>query len=307
MRTNRIRQYLLLILFSYLIIITNLSAQELEPKAYSNAPAGLNFVVTGYQYSEGGLLFDPAVPITDANSQINVAVFGYLRTLEVAGMSAKAGIVLPYADLYAEGLLSGEFRTREVGGAVDPSFYFNLNFYGSPAYKLSEFRKYQQDTIAGFTIKVTPPLGQYDRDKIINIGTNRWSIKPELGVSKAINSWILDVMVAATYFTENNEFNNNQIRHQDPVYSMQGHLTYTFKNKTWLSYGATYFTGGETTVDGVISNDLQNNSRTGLTLAIPINKYHSIKILTSIGLSTRTGTDYDSISAFWQYRWGAGL
>ena len=307
MRTNRIKQKLVLILFSYLIPMINLFAQELEPRAYSNAPAGLNFVVIGYQYSEGGLLFDPAVPITDANSEVNVAVFGYLRTFDMAGMSAKAGIVLPYADLYAEGLLSGEYRTREVEGVADPSFYFNLNFYGSPAYKLSEFRKYQQDTIAGFTIKVTPPLGQYDKDRIINIGTNRWSIKPELGASKAINNWVLEVMVAATYFTENNEFNNTQIRKQDPVYSMQGHLTYTFKNKIWLSYGVTYFTGGKTRVDGVTSNDLQNNSRTGLTLAIPVNKYHSIKILSSIGLNTRTGTDYDSIGAFWQYRWAAGL
>lgn len=307
MRTNRIRQKLVLILFSYLIPIINLSAQALEPRAYSNAPVGLNFIAIGYQYSEGGLLFDPAVPITDANSEINVAVLGYLRTLDVAGMSAKAGIVLPYADLYAEGLLTGEFRTREVEGAADPSFYFNLNFYGSPAYKMSEFRKYQQDTIAGFTIKVTPPLGQYDKDKVINIGTNRWSIKPELGVSKAINRWILEAMVAATYFTENDEFNNDQVRQQEPVYSMQGHLIYTFKNKIWLSYGATYYTGGKTRVDGVTSNDLQNNSRTGLTLAIPINKYHSIKILSSVGLNTRTGTDYDSINVFWQYRWAAGL
>lgn len=307
MRKNRIRQKLVIILFSYLIPMINLSAQSLEPRAYSNAPAGLNFVALGYQYSEGGLLFDPAIPITNANSEINVAVLGYLRTFDVSGMSAKAGIVLPYADLYAEGLLSGEFRKRDVEGAADPTLYFNLNFYGSPAYKMSEFRKYQQDTIAGFTIKVSPPLGQYDKDKIINIGTNRWSIKPELGVSKAINRWILEAMVAATYFTENDEFNNDQVRHQEPVYSMQGHLIYTFKNKMWLSYGATYFTGGKTRVDGVISNDLQNNSRTGLILAIPVNKYHSIKILSSVGLNTRTGTDYDSISVFWQYRWATGL
>lgn len=303
----KIKQIFALVLLSELIAVVNVTAQELEPRTYSNAPVGLNFVVIGYQYSEGGLLFDPAVPILNASSQVNVGVFGYLRTLEVAGMSAKAGIVLPYADLYAEGVLSGELRTREVKGAADPSFYFNLNFYGSPAYKLNEFRKYQQDTIAGFTIKVTPPLGQYDKDKVINIGTNRWSLKPELGVSKAVDRWVMEAMVAATYYSENDEFDNNKLRQQDPVYSTQGHLTYTFANKIWLSYGVTYFTGGKTKVDGVTSNDLQNNSRTGLTLAIPVNKYNSIKILLSVGLNTRTGTDYDSISIFWQHRWGAGL
>jgi len=299
----------LTVLFAVILLskVFSVSAQELEPRAYSNAPVGLNFVLLGYQRSQGGLLFDPSVPITDADSDINVTILGYLRTLDIAGMSAKAGIVLPYADLAASGLVSGVPRSRETDGLVDPVLYFSINFSGAPAVKLSEFRSYQQDTILGFTLKMTPPLGHYEKDKIINIGTNRWSIKPEFGVSKAINRWVLDAAAAATYYTENNEFDTSKTRKQDPVYSVQGNLTYTFKNKIWLSYGVTYFTGGETRVDGIKSNDLQNNSRTGFTIAIPVNKYNSIKILASTGVNTRTGTDYDSISAFWQYRWGAGL
>ena len=304
---NKKIQKSILVFFLYLVNLPTIIAQELEPRAYSNVPVGLNFAVLGYQYSEGGLLFDPALPITDATSQVTVAVSGYLRSLDVAGMSAKVGVVLPYANLYAEGVVDGAFRTRKVAGFTDPSLYFALNFYGAPALNLKDFRAYKQDVIAGFTIKVTPPLGHYEKDKIINIGTNRWSIKPELGISKAINRWVLEGMLATTFYTKNNEFDNNKTRHQEPVYSMQGHLTYTFKNKIWLSYGVTYFTGGETSVDGVVSKDLQNNSRTGFTAAIPVNKYHSIKILASAGLSTRTGTDYDSIGVFWQYRWGAGL
>ena len=228
-------------------------AQEFEPSAYSN---------------------DPALPITDARSQVDVAVSGYLRSLGVAGRSAKMGVLFHYANLYAEGVVDGEFRTRKV---------------------------------AGFTIKVTPPPGYYEKDKMINIGTNRWSIKPELSISKAINHWVLEGVLAPTFYTKNNEFDNSKTRHQEPVYSLQGHLTYTFKNKIWLSYGVTYFTGGETSVDGVVGNDLQNNSRTGFTTAIPINKYPAIKMLASAGLSRRTGKDYDSIGVFWQYRWGAGL
>jgi len=291
----------------FLAVIHGVSAQELEPRAYSNAPVGLNFAVMGSQYSQGGLIFDPAVPITDASSSIDVIVLGYLRTLDVAGLSAKAGVVLPYANLFADGLVSGEYRSREVTGLVDPVFYFNINFYGAPAVNLKEFMLYRQDTIAGFTLKVTPPLGDYEKDKIINIGTNRWSFKPELGVSKAVNRWVFEAAAAVTYYTKNNEYNINQTRRQAAVYSMQGHVTYSFKNKIWLSYGVTYYTGGETSVDGSVKSSLQNNSRTGLTIAIPVNKYHSIKILTSTGVSTRTGTDYDSIAAFWQYRWGAGL
>jgi len=293
----------------YLCTIHPVFSQELEPRAYANAPVGLNFIVAGYQYSSGGLIFDPGIPINDASSTVDVAIFGYLRTLNVAGMSAKAGIVLPYADLYAEGRdePTNALLTRETNGLVDPSLYFSINFYGAPALNLQEFRSYKQDTIAGFSLKVTPPLGQYEKQKIINIGTNRWSIKPELGISKAINQWILEATTNVTFYSSNNEFNTNQTRTQEPVYSLQGNLTYTFKNRVWLSYGITYFTGGKTQANGITNNDLQNNSRTGLTIAIPIDKYNSIKVLASSGLSTRTGTDYNSISLFWQYRWGAGL
>jgi len=296
------------ILLIYLCSVSGLVAQELEPRSYANAPIGLNFVVAGYQHSQGGLVLDPAIPISDATSRVNVAILGYLRTLNVAGLSAKAGFVLPYADLYAQGRDENNLLlTRETRGIVDPALYFSVNFYGAPALSLQEFRIYKQDTIAGFTLKVAPPLGNYDKEKIINLGTNRWSIKPELGISKAINRWTVEATANVTFYSENDTFATDKVRKQAPVYSVQGNLTYTFKNKIWLSYGVTYFTGGETRVDGVVSNNLQDNSRTGMTLAIPVDKYNSIKVFASTGLSTRTGTDYDSISVFWQYRWGAGL
>ena len=296
------------ILFIYLCSATGLQAQELEPRSYANAPVGLNFAVAGYQDSQGGLVLDPAIPISDATSRVHMAIFGYLRTLNVAGLSAKAGFVLPYADLYAQGRDENNLLlTRETHGIVDPALYFSINFYGAPAMNLEEFRAYKQDTIAGFTLKVSPPLGNYEKDKIINLGTNRWSIKPELGISKAINHWIVEATANVTFYSENDKFATDRIRKQAPVYSVQGNLIYTFKNRIWMSYGLTYFTGGETKVDGVVSNNLQRNSRTGFTLAIPVDKFNSIKVLASTGLSTRTGTDYDSIGIFWQYRWGAGL
>lgn len=299
-----------IIVAMYFAVTSQLFSQDLEPRAYSNAPVGLNFITVGLIHTEGALVFDPGIPIVDADSSINIGVFGYVRTLDVAGMSAKMGITVPYANLSASGFVSigeGERRVRDITGVADPSFFFNINFYGAPALNLNEFRAYQQDTIIGFKLKVTAPLGSYDNTKLINLGTNRWSIKPEFGISKALNNWTIESMLAATYYTENNEFNVDQTRHQKPVYSLQAHVTYTLRNKIWLSYGFTYFTGGETEVDGVKSGDLQNNTRSGFTVAVPVNKYQSIKILVSTGVSTRTGSDYDSIGIFWQTRWGVGL
>jgi hypothetical protein len=282
-------------------------AQRIEPRAYVNAPVGVNFLATGYLNSSGALLFDPAIPVTDADANVDMAIFGYVRTLGIAGKSAKAGVILPYASLDADGYLDGNYVTREQVGFADPAFYFSVNLYGAPALSLKDFKDYQQDTIIGLTFRLTAPAGVYQSDKLINIGTNRWSFEPELGISRAIGPWTLEGAAAVVIYTDNDEFDTDQSRQQEPIYSTQFNLSYTFENKMWASIGATYYTGGRTTIEGVEKDDLQRNWRTGLTLAIPVDRRNSIKLLGQSGVSTRTGTDYDTLGIFWQYRWGGGI
>ena len=306
-RNNSSRLAWLLCIIGIIFCPAPIYAQDLEPRAYTNTPVGMNFLLVGYQYSEGGLIFDPALPITDANAKVDMGLLGYVRTLDIAGKSAKAGALLPYADLYADGYVDGEFRTRDDTGLADPAFYFTINLYGAPALSYKEFKDYQQDTIIGFSFKLTAPLGVYDTDKLLNIGTNRWSFEPEFGISKAIGRWTLDAAVAAVFYTDNDEFDNGKTRQQDPIYSVQGHVIYSFPKNIWAAVSATYYEGGRTTIDGVTKDDLQENWRTGFTVAFPVNRNHSIKLFGNSGVSTRTGTDYDSLGIAWQYRWGGGF
>ena len=306
-RNNSSRLAWLLCIIGIVLCPAPIYAQDLEPRAYTNTPVGMNFLLVGYQYSEGGLIFDPALPITDANAKVDMGLLGYVRTLDIAGKSAKAGALLPYADLYADGYVDGEFRTRDDTGLADPAFYFTINLYGAPALSYKEFKDYQQDTISGFSFKLTAPLGVYDTDKLLNIGTNRWSFEPEFGISKAIGRWTLDAAVAAVFYTDNDEFDNGKTRQQDPIYSVQGHVIYSFPKNIWAAVSATYYEGGRTTIDGVTKDDLQENWRTGFTVAFPVNRNHSIKLFGNSGVSTRTGTDYDSLGIAWQYRWGGGF
>ena len=142
---------------------------------------------------------------------------------------------------------------------------------------------------------------------IKGIQENRWTIKPGIGVSKAVGKWTLEASADVALYTDNNDFFNGQTREQDPIYSSQLHVTYNFPRNIWLAISATYFTGGETAVDGVTNDDHQSNTRTGFTLALPINRKHSLKLYGSSGVSTRTGSNYDAFGIFWQYRWGGGI
>lgn len=282
-------------------------AQDLEPRLYANTPVGLNFLIAGYAYSHGGLATDPSFPLTDAKLQINAAVFAYARSLKVLGQSAKIDVVLPMANISGTATYAGEPKERDITGMGDPRFRFSFNFYGAPAVSLKEFAGYQQDVIVGASVQVSAPVGQYDPNKLVNVGTNRWSVKPEIGMSKELGKLTLELNGSATYYTDNDNFFGGQTREQDPIYAVQGHVIYSFSGGIWAALDATYYWGGQTTVNGVTGNDLQRNTRGGVTVALPVSRYNSVKFHASTGVSTRTGSDFDTFGIAWQTRWGGGL
>lgn len=84
---------------------------------------------------------------------------------------------------------------------------------------------------------------------MVNLGTNRWSFKPEVGFSKALGPWTVELATAVTLYTDNDDFLEGGTRSQDPIYSTQAHLVYGFRSGVWASADATYFTGGRTTIN----------------------------------------------------------
>ena len=282
-------------------------AQDIEPRAYSNAPIGVNFVIVGYVYTQGGLSFDSAIPITNAKLDTSNAVLAYARVLNLWGKSGKFDAIVPYSRLFGTAEFQGEPVERGITGLARPAFRLSMNLLGSPALPLREFANWKQDLIIGASLQVAPPWNQYDSSRIVNIGTERWSFKPEIGISKAVGQWTLEMQAAATFFTDNDNFYGGKTRSQDPLYSLQGHVIYGFRSGKWLSVDGTYFGGGRTTIDGELNNDMQQNWRVGATLAVPVDRLNSIKFYASSGVSARTGNNYDAIGVAWQYRWGGGL
>lgn len=287
--------------------VSTVYAQDIEPRAYSNAPVGVNFLIAGYVYTEGGLSFDPSLPISNPQLNTNNAVLAYARSLNFGGKSAKFDVILPYAWLSGTADLDGQPLSRDVNGFADARFRISVNLYGAPAMNLKEFARYKQDLIVGVSLQVSAPTGQYDDTRVVNIGSNRWSFKPEIGVSKRKGPWTLEGAFAVTWYTDNTDFYGGLTRTQDPIYALQAHAIYNFRKGTWAALDVSYLTGGRSTLDGTLSNDLQQNWRVGGTLVIPVDRLNSIKIAASSGVSARTGNNYDSIGIAWQYRWGGGF
>jgi hypothetical protein len=281
-------------------------AQDLEPRAFANTPVGLNFLIGGYAYSKGAVGTDPAVPIEDAQVKVNSAVLAYVRTLDLWGRSGKVDIILPYSWASGSAKFAGELQTRDVSGLADPRLRFSMLLYGGPALSFEEFQDFQPDIIIGTSLEVTPPLGQYDSDKLLNIGTNRWSFKPELGISKTMGPLTLELASGVRFYTDNNNYFNGRTLQVSPVYSVQAHLIYSIAPGLWLGLDGLYYTGGRGTIDGRKGQSLEH-ARIGLTVTLPINRHNSVKLYGSTNVYAKTGTDADVLGIAWQFRWGGGL
>lgn len=281
-------------------------AQDLEPRAYSNTPVGMNFLMLGYSYTRGDVTFDPSTPIEDAELTAHSTFLAYAHAFGVWGRSAKLDLVLPYAWVSGTAEVADQRRDRYVAGFGDARVRFSGLLYGGPALSLAEFEDYKPDLIVGASLAVTLPVGQYDSHKLVNIGTNRWSVKPELGISKTFGPVTLELETSVTFYTDNNDFLGGKTLEKEPLYAVQGHVIYHTSFGLWAALDATYYTGGRTTIDGERGEEPQN-LRVGATLAIPINRHNSVKLYASTGAVARVGGNFTTVGVAWQFRWGGGL
>jgi len=280
-------------------------AQDLEPRAYAAAPIGVNFVVVAAGRSSGGVLVDPSLPVEDVHATVGSLAVGAGRTINLFGRTGLILGAVPYARAQASGNVAETARQISRSGLTDPRVKLSVNLLGGRALTPREFaRAARPRTIVGVSLTVAPPLGKYDRTKLINIGANRWTFKPEVGVSRANGRWTVEGYGGVLLFTSNDEFYPGAaLRTQDPVVALQGHVSYTIRTGLWAAFDGTWYTGGTTSVDGVTKADLQRNSRLGATVSVPFARRYSVKISGSTGATTRIGADFKTIAVAWQMTW----
>jgi hypothetical protein len=278
--------------FALLAFAAPVHAQEIEARAYSNAPIGMNFLTGGLAQAKSG------------SYTLNTQALSLTHVIDVAGQSGRLTLVLPYAELTGIGQVGSQTINASAEGLSDPLIKASVNLYGAPALTNSEFMDYRQDLIIGASIAASIPWGQYNSNQMVNVGANRSLIQPAMGVSQAVGPWRLELAGMATIYTSNNNFMGNNTLSQNPIYSGETHVIYYFPNTAWISADATYFTGGQTYVNGLAVSGTQENWRFGSTLSYPIDKNNSIRLSGSKGVYSRTDTSYNAIGISWQYRWG---
>jgi hypothetical protein len=282
------------------------AAQELEPRAYSASPVGANFASVAYLNSWGALLFDPAVPITNAEAKLNAATLGYGRTFGLGGVQAVALVGVPYIWGSFSGQLVGADTSVTRSGPGDLRAKLSVNLIGSPALDPKDFaRAPARNVVAGVSVSIAAPTGQNYPQKLINLGANRWGFKPEAGISYNWGrKWYVDLSGGMWFFSANSSFYpGTSRRQQDPLPSLQGHVSRTFARRSWLALDGTWFWGGGTHVNDGPTTARMDNKRIGAVLALGLTPRQSVKLSYSFGASTRVGENFGTAGLAYQVLW----
>lgn len=291
--------------------LSQLSAQDLAPRAYIITPVHWNAVTLTYSFYDGDVLFDGAAPITNASAKINVPIFTLYHSLHLFGRSANFLGSLPYGVGNFQGNVAGSQTPTAIyrSGLLDSIFRFSVNLKGGPAMDPREFSKWRQKLLIGVSLKVVAPTGQYDPTKLVNYGSNHWAFKPEVGLSREWGHWVVDTYGGAWLYTRNSDYFSPgpgvpNVQTQSAIGSFEGHLSYDVKPRFWASLDGNFWFGGSTSVNGVQNpSTLQRSSRIGGTLAYPVNKHQSLKLSYSRGDYVRYGGNFNNVSFAWQYSW----
>ncbi|HET9712328.1 MAG TPA: transporter, partial [Pyrinomonadaceae bacterium] len=273
-------------LFLTAVLANTAAGQEMEPRAYSPAPSGTQFVLLSYGHQSGDVLLDASLPLKDVSIKLNAVSFGYGRTFNFVGRQANVAVLLPYIWGTAQGtVFEDQINVRRSGGG-DLRVRFSTLLKGGEALAPKEFAQRKPATIIGASVSIVIPTGQYDPARLVNPGSNRWAFKPEIGVSKPSGRWTFEVMGGTWLFTANNSFLGNSRRAQKPMASFQGAVIYTLRPRMWVSANATFYRGGSTVLNDSANEDRQRNARIGATFSFPLNQQQSLKIAWAKGVTT---------------------
>lgn len=280
-------------------------AQELAPRAYWPTPNGASVALVSYQKSTGDIVTDPSLPLVGVESDIDVLQLSYQKTFSLRGRTATMQLSLPYSSGDTKGFVDGIFRERIFSGIADTRVRLAVNLKGAPTMDAAGFQALRREPkpIIGASVLLQAPTGEYESDKLINIGTNRWSIKPAIGVILPIRpTWLFEFEIGGWFFGDNDNFLGEK-REQNPILSTELHLIKRIRPGFWASLDANFYVGGRTRIGDAYSDDLQRNSRAGATIVVPIKRGHAVRGSFSTGAVTKSGGDFDMYSLSYVRIW----
>ena len=290
-------RFLLLVLGS--LSVVGLHAQQLEPRSLTNVPPGYSFLVAGYEYNSGNILIDPSVPIEEFNGDVHGGALAVGRSLNVLGHFAKVDVVLPCASGRWTGIYEGEPAERSITDLADLRVRLSWNFLGARIGKDGPNAPW----IGGVALQVIAPTGQYDPERLVNLGTNRWSLRSQIGIAHNTERWTFEGIAGLWLFSRNDSFWSGNELQQRPFGVFKMHLIRKLRSRDWATFDIGYGYGGRSVVNGVATDSRLSTLRLGFHYALHLGNGHVLKPYLVTGIRFEQGPDFDGLGLAYQFSW----
>lgn len=221
--------------------------------------------------------FDMSHNVTPgASFDATMAMVGYAHTFALFDRSAMAAVILPMGRISGDVVVGGKTVNQQASGFGDPMLEFDINLIGPRSQKnIPDAMRYEPGFSLDLLADLALPIGEYDNTKQLNIGQNRWYGRIGMPVTVQLGPWIpgqrttLEFLPAVWLFGDNTDYVGTTMK-TDPMYQLDAHLTRDFTEHAWGSLDASWYSGGQATINGVKGSKL-NNLGVGLTLGYTVN------------------------------------
>jgi hypothetical protein len=275
--------------FALLLIVSMIvpgpASADNDAMDYVAAPPGTKLAIFYYRHISANKLYSDGSKISDdANLSANIGILRGVYYTKLGPLTIDPQFLLPFGQQDLDGAAFGNSEIS-AQGLADLILTATIWFIDDPKSK----------TWLGFTPFIFIPIGDYDEDRALNLGENRWSFKPEFGFAKGFDKWHIDLTAALQFYGDNDDFMGNSTLEQDPLLTLEGHLTYKFTATFNATLDYFYHMDGETTVAGVDRNDEKDDHILGASFTWWLTPQYQLLLQYQRAVEVENGLKTDTV------------
>lgn len=282
-------------------------AQFTDAHNYDNTPVGFNQIGLSYAYAHANASVDNSLVIAGAKLNLFQGTISYTRYFGLDNHLTWISTGIPFAGLSGE--VTGTSIRGSLAGAGDSSYQIGILLRGGSPLSASQFHDYKPATILGVSLSMTAPTGLYNPNKILNLGADRWTFKPELALSHPFGpqqKWQVDTYANSYFYKHNTAYHGREILRQEPLPGFEGHVSYSLNDRIWVSVDTRYSFRGSTLVNGVDQANPQRNFVLGSEINVNLSTRHSLLFEVAKAPVHQNGPALVGFAVKYDYTWGRG-